>query len=227
MKKLVPTGALVCTFVLALAGRASADTVGFAFTATDGSTVTAVGLIDVNAAGFATSGSINFEGPGWITFPGTYTLDTDYSETAVQGGLCDSSDPICDQSYTSPNGYFYFDNAFSGTSPYLDEAGLLFTLQVPDQQIFDDGQTTTGTLTAEASLWWDGSEYVVADDFNGPEASLNGSGFPYDADQSPNGSYQFTGTLSQTPEPGTLLLLAAGLAGVAVYRRRNRNAEVK
>jgi hypothetical protein len=152
-------------------------------------------------------------------------LDTDYSETAAQGGFV-CGDPNC---ATSPNGYFYFDNAFSGASPYADDAGLLFTMKVPGEQIFDNGTLTTGMLTAEVSLWWDGSEYVVGDDFNGPYATQNGSAAPYDADQSPNGQYEFTGTLgaSSVPEPSTyiagpflLLLIAASALRMPAKSKR-------
>lgn len=220
------TAALACAFALGFAAQASAGTTfAIDFTATDGSTVTAAGSIDVSG-GYATSGTIDFEGSGWLSFPGTYTLDTDYSETAAQGGFS-CSDPNC---YTSPNGYFYFDNAFSGTSPYLDDAGLLFTMEVPEEQIFDDGSLTTGTLTAEVSLWWDGSEYVAADDFNGPYASQNGSAAPYDADQGPDPTdfpYEFTGTLdaSTVPEPSTyiagpFLLLLIGASALPMLRKK-------
>ena len=109
-------------------------------------------------------------------------------------------------------------------------------MEVPDQNIFDNGNVITGTLTAEVSLWWDGGEYIIADDYNGPDASYpcnapdagsSCAGFPYDADQSPNGQYEFTGTLgaSAVPEPATyiagpFLLLLIGASALRTPRKK-------
>jgi hypothetical protein len=217
MKRIeLTTGALGCAIVLGLATPVTAQIYNIDFTATDGSTVTATGSINVSG-GVATSGTLTLAGLGWVTFPGTYSLNTDYSRPA--GNYPELNTSV---GYASPNIYGNFDNLFSSTSPHIDSAGLLFTVSVPNQTIYGG----IGTLNEEVFLTYDGGgQYGLWDDFNGPYSAL-GVG----ADQSPNNNYEFTGTLnaSAVPEPttlisGAMLLLPFG-ASTLRKLRKNRTA---
>jgi hypothetical protein len=208
MKKLLNTGTLGCVIVLGLATSATASLYDISFTATDGSTVWASGSINVSD-GVATSGTLNFQGSGWVTFPGTYNLNTDYSRPA--GNYPELNTSV---GYASPNIYGNFDNVFTSSSPYIDNAGLLFTVEVPNQTIYGG----TGTLIEEVFLTYNGgSQYGLWDDFN------VGAG----ADASPIAQYEFLGTFTATPVPepttviaGVLMLLPFGASALRMLRKK-------
>lgn len=218
MKPRSPLATLAWPLLLAFPALASANpSYSIDFTATDGSDVTATGAIVVSG-GQAVSGSLDLQGSGWVTFPGTYALYTGPAAPA-------SSDPTdfpgaLPNSSISPNGYGTFDNLYP-----LDSAGLLFTNEVPGQTVFVGNGTGTGTLIEEVFLTYDGGgQFGLWDDFNAPDALFNGSAFPYDADQAPNGQYEFIGSFtanSNVPDGGaTLLLLGMGTLALGWLRRR-------
>ncbi len=104
-KSLITSAALGCAIVLGLATTVTASIYDVSFTATDGSTVTASGSVNVTG-GVATSGTVNVSGPGWLTFPGTYSLNTDNGPYAALNGSATPYD--ADQSPdTNPNAQPY------------------------------------------------------------------------------------------------------------------------
>jgi len=84
----------------------------------------------------------------------------------------------------------------------------------------NDWSATPGTISAT----WNGSEYVGSIDYNyGTTVAVGGTldfGYKLNFVGSPGGHYTYTQEVLPTPEPGTFVLLACGLVGLLVMRRR-------
>ena len=98
------------------------------------------------------------------------------------------------------------DNVFTGTSPYFDNSGLSFSLVSPDSYGYSDVNLSNAT---DLPLVTFGTCQA-----NSP-AATNCNAVPSNA--APKGD-----TITLTPEPGTLLLLGAGLAALAGAARFRR-----
>ena len=96
---------------------------------------------------------------------------------------------------TSPSGAFTYDNTITpANDPTLDLNGLLFTQGADELNIYGNSPDNYGFYT------YQNSGYAIQD------ASVPGSSF----------------TITSVPEPVTLSLFGAGLAGAAALRRRKK-----
>jgi hypothetical protein len=78
-----------------------------------------------------------------------------------------------------------------------------------------------GSVTFSFRLMGDFSNF----DITGTNLAINGSPAVIQGDVGTGGGGGDGGPITQTPEPGTLLLLGTGMAGIAGMRRRRRERD--
>ncbi len=69
---------------------------------------------------------------------------------------------------------------------------------------------------------WDSNERL---EFGADYVKFNWEGLQYDRNTYFNASLEFAPTINPVPEPGTIVLLGLGIAGIAVYGKRRMNKE--
>jgi hypothetical protein len=151
----------------------------------------------------------------------------------INGGTSAITPTVLDASTTSIVFKSLDQATFFGTGDF-STAGLTF---VPFNSpfTFNVGPTFPGELLFTLADSFGVDQFIVNQVLTAPNGSLTFYGMLTDGsignyiltpDQSHNGSFSGTLTVSPTPEPSSLVLLGSGLAGaagIALYRRRRTN----
>jgi len=134
--------------------------------------------------------------------------------------------PQINQQSPTPNwtAFGNFNPSVANFGPNIDYGTTWWNYKVSIPDMIQNGETLSGfdvninTLDAPTSVLW----FAAALDWTGGQASYPGTDYYYSAT---NPGFSGTGTdpvPTSVPEPATFLLVGAGLAGLAVLRKRSK-----